>query len=830
MTIIFKIKWKGHHHHRRHRHHHHPLAVPPPTVTTTVNPVGSAGTTESFVVDVSTNPYLRSLDVAFCGHSLRPQRQIYYFFDDVNVSDYCQRASVMLVNGQPEFNDTWGNPDRITYLANSATIINVSTDPTTGNTILYLANVIGTFPGGVSVTGSKSGAVGVVTDFQHRHGTSNVAGGANSITLAQSANSTSGYYIGNTIFLCTGNAGVNGVIAQYNGVTRVANVSTNWSFIPGANTKYSIGSHYVERDGTTQGVFVLPNLPTLKFRTGERIFRVIDTPTNIPENASTRADFRWLGLGLTEVKNDITIQHPQAPTPPPPTPVTPTPTPPRPTPRPGRKRDPVAQSFFVDEGIYPSGMFLTSADLFFATKDPLLPVTVQVRPVIGGFPHSTDVLKGGEITIDPRNVKISSNPNTQNSLTATTFTFSKPLFLDPGASYAIVVLTDSQEYEVFVSELGQKIIGTNRIVSTQPYLGSFFKSQNGDTWTPVQEEDLMFTLKKAVFPTGSPGTIDFYEQVPSQNINVDSMYIHTTEDIYSNTSLSYMYSKDSGAAYANVTVKQTQDLDSRFIIPATVDGVFRLRGTLSTNDRNLSPVLFTEKLAVLGSENLINDLPIDNAAITIINGGAGYTVPTSISCTITGGGGSGANAFVGAVSGGAVTEIVVDNKGSGYTGQANIAITGGGFTTQANAIISSETRSEGGPAFARYVTRVITLAEGFDAGDLRAYVTAYKPLNTDILLYYKIRNLSDPETFTQKTWVPMQQKTSTSVYSEDPKDFVEYEYSAGANTAWVAYTSGTTTYDRFQQFAIKIVLRSSSTTVIPVAYDLRAIALPPSGT
>ena len=36
--------------------------------------------------------------------------------------------------------------------------------------------------------------------------------------------------------------------------------------------------------------------------------------------------------------------------------------------------------------------------------------------------------------------------------------------------------------------------GSNRVVSEQPHLGSLFKSQNNKTWTPVQSEDLKFTL------------------------------------------------------------------------------------------------------------------------------------------------------------------------------------------------------------------------------------------------------------------------------------------------------------------------------------------------
>ena len=92
--------------------------------------------------------------------------------------------------------------------------------------------------------------------------------------------------------------------------------------------------------------------------------------------------------------------------------------------------------------------------------------------------------------------------------------FDVPIYLEPG-EYALVIKSDSLEYEVFVSEIGSKIIGTDRIVSRQPYLGSFFKSQNASTWDAIQLEDLTFNLYKCVF--GTSGSITFLNQAPTVN-------------------------------------------------------------------------------------------------------------------------------------------------------------------------------------------------------------------------------------------------------------------------------------------------------------------------
>ena len=51
--------------------------------------------------------------------------------------------------------------------------------------------------------------------------------------------------------------------------------------------------------------------------------------------------------------------------------------------------------------------------------------------------------------------------------------------------------------------MGETDVGGLRVVSKQPFLGVLFKSQNNRTWTPVDSEDLKFTLNKAEFNTAA---------------------------------------------------------------------------------------------------------------------------------------------------------------------------------------------------------------------------------------------------------------------------------------------------------------------------------------
>ena len=153
--------------------------------------------------------------------------------------------------------------------------------------------------------------------------------------------------------------------------------------------------------------------------------------------------------------------------------------------------DPLAQTFLIDEKV---GCFLTKADLFYQRKDNVLPTWVEIRNVVNGYP-GPKVLPFGRKLLPASEINVSDDGSVP-----TTFVFDSPVFLQEGNEYCIVLRTSSNDYRAWISQMGEvDVSGTNRIVSEQPHLGSLFKSQNNTAWTPVQTEDLKFTLHKAQF-------------------------------------------------------------------------------------------------------------------------------------------------------------------------------------------------------------------------------------------------------------------------------------------------------------------------------------------
>ena len=115
------------------------------------------------------------------------------------------------------------------------------------------------------------------------------------------------------------------------------------------------------------------------------------------------------------------------------------------TPRRGN-RDPIAQSFFVDST---NGMFLTSCQLFFSSKDATSPVQVQIRTMVNGYPSQT-IVPFGQVFVDSDDVNVSTDASE-----ATTFTFPSPVFLKENTEYCFVAKSNSDSYTMYTARMGQ---------------------------------------------------------------------------------------------------------------------------------------------------------------------------------------------------------------------------------------------------------------------------------------------------------------------------------------------------------------------------------------
>jgi hypothetical protein len=211
--------------------------------------------------------------------------------------------------------------------------------------------------------------------------------------------------------------------------------------------------------------------------------------------------------------------------------------------------------------------------------------------------------------------------------------------------------------------------------------------------------------------------------------------------------------------------------------------------------------------------------------------GANNAVNVTVTAASTGGNGATGYATVG--SDGKVANVTFTANGDTYlqgptvtpAAPANAAGFSTGVTLQSSATLryNGELAGNGGNALTRYITRTVTLADGFDARDLVVYFDAYRPAGSNFYVYYKIMaGDQDTSRFVDQNWRLMTQVTANTVVSSRYSQFKEFQFSTPTGRAFAG--TGDTT-DKFKVWAIKIVMASTGTTDVPRITNFRAMAL-----
>jgi hypothetical protein len=319
--------------------------------------------------------------------------------------------------------------------------------------------------------------------------------------------------------------------------------------------------------------------------------------------------------------------------------------------------DPLAQSFFT-HGVS-GGVFITSLDLFFATKDTTLPVWVEIREMVNGYPGRSLVNPFATCTLKPASVNVSAN-----SSVATRFTFDIPLYLKENSDYCFVVRSNSSGYNIYTSKIGERALENNLIIFEQPFLGSMFKSQNDFTWTAEQSEDIKFTLNQAKFDTSSTTSSikfiakatplllmgsNFLVKAGSNTITVCTMHQHgmKTNDVIT------LAAKE-GGVFRGIP---KANLTGNFSITLISDYVFSFQcASVATSD------------GTLACPGFVNEIIVDD-------GGTGYNT-LDCSVQISGGIFTSPAQAVPVIVGGKIVAINLTNVGSGYTVAPTVTVLG----------------------------------------------------------------------------------------------------------------------------------------------------------
>jgi len=132
-----------------------------------------------------------------------------------------------------------------------------------------------------------------------------------------------------------------------------------------------------------------------------------------------------------------------------------------------------------------------------------------------------------------------------------------------------------------------------------------------------------------------------------------------------------------------------------------------------------------------------------------------------------------------------------------------------------------ETTASGGNASAKYVTRSVTLASGFDAKGVKVTFDANMQSGTSFDVFVKVLAADDVSAFTTKPWILVPNIDSVTKNSSSYTDFIEQNYFLNN----ITYTSNGVIHNSFQTFAVKVVMYSGATEIVPQIKKFRAIAI-----
>nr|ANO58131.1 VrlC protein [uncultured Bacteroidetes bacterium] len=227
---------------------------------------------------------------------------------------------------------------------------------------------------------------------------------------------------------------------------------------------------------------------------------------------------------------------------------------------------PLAQTFTVegDPEFEVTGRYLTSVDVYFAAKDDNLPITLEIRTVLNGYP-------GNKVLPFSRVIKNSADINVSDTAaTATTFTFPSLVFVEIETEYAVVLKCSTPEYNVWVTRIGDIDIGGTRTISEQPHIGLLYKSQASTTLFPSPQEDLKFAVKCAKFDIDAAGLVTLTnDDVPDVTLANNSLVMDETTTLKIRHPDHHMYATSNNVTIAGVESGASTTLNGSMTAAAT---------------------------------------------------------------------------------------------------------------------------------------------------------------------------------------------------------------------------------------------------------------------
>lgn len=497
--------------------------------------------------------------------------------------------------------------------------------------------------------------------------------------------------------------------------------------------------------------------------------------------------------------------------------------------------DPIAQSFTIENiPAAVTGVFLTKIGLYFRSKDFTLGCSVFVCEMENNMPDQSRII--GRAHLASSQINVSRGPTLGESLVETIFELDFPVYLLANRDYAFFIQPDgnSPNYGVWISETGNFDVTTNEQVFSNPYSGIMFISANRKTWTAIQKEDITFNLYRARF-TQTTGNAIFKNET-DEYISVDGFTKANTTASLAVGDL--VLTVDSAANIGNVTSIVSNTLTNA--VSGRIQWVNEAEGELwidsstanssSYFSNTTNPTIAIYRVAQQGNASLINAntliayaniTSVDNLKYHVVVPKFGVLQPSRTSLEYRFKGTSTSNVIDAdykvitneveyefldferhAMSRSNEINDLSSNKSSIFDITLNttsdlvspVINLSRKSTLFVENIINNDYTNEHtryGNAVTKYVSKKVVLADGQEAEDLKVFLTAHRPPETDIKVFVKLWNNEDAETFDEKVWTELEYTNGGDLIYTSPtnvRDYREYEFNVPSINA-VAYAA-----------------------------------------
>ena len=799
------------------------------TTSNTVNRIASESTIRDVVgkkiIDVSVIPFMRSIDIRFKAEGLRPNTQYFPFFDGSNVSSFCREETGFKTYQNRKYLDSKSFSDE-------EGVQRTTQEHSSGKTNL-ISDAEGTITGSFEVPNNQA-----MRFYTGQREFALLDVNVNDFSAAMS--------FGKAVFHSRG------VLEEYEDdiqVTRVLKVVGN-------------STTDVDRSVTTKDTVWTESVISTEVATD---VKSTETYTTLTGDTTTTTEH----VGETSrlnYQNQITpVDH-----------VTDTTTPPGGSGGVGFTKggyhydknvtahndhftyhDPVAQTFLIKQI---AGVFITSVDVYFATKSSSAPVFCELRPTVNGVPSSSKIIATKKLSASQVNLVPQGSNNKQMLQNATTFSFDHPVFV-AGGEYAIVLRpgNNDPDYNVYVATVGERQLNSNEaFISQQTTLGGFFKSQNGKLWEPSSGQDLAYRINVARFETSGNAILE-NANIPPVSLSKDPLVVDSGSDtvrvMFKGHGLrdgdkTWIRGIDSATDFGNgltgADVNGVRTViafdNSGYTYQATSSATSRkwFGGQSVTSQRNLNyevlrpeidikqpsetnytmSIKTTSQSALAGSQTrfvkdasykiienkknneFANPRALYNRRTENLTGAGKLAGERSATIQVTM---KTTNPYLSPVidlQRAKVNTIhnLISKQDSAATDGFNVPLS---YVNELNPLYGTES--------AKHVTKITTLTE--EAVGLKILLAANRPPESDFQVYWKTASAGDD--IKRSSWNLVNSETTLPV-DTNRNIFREYRYLVGGDGGTMA---------PFTQFQVKIVMRSTNSAQVPSFRDLRIISL-----